>query len=382
MSALSAPPAAVPIYQGNDFYVPAFEIKIGNRKQGLGVVRDITQVSYKDDIEAIDSFEITINNWDAQQRTFKYSDSNLFDPGQEVELSMGYFGGGRMRLMIRGEITSLRPNFPASGQPTLAISGLNVLHRLRREQKSDVYVKMTDTQIAQRICDRLKVTLLDNPAAGGEAVNEYLIQENKFDILFLLERARRVGYDLAVREDRGQSGIYFGPSGDVRKVTYQLTYGRSLIQFQPTLTTAHQVSKVQVRGWDSKQGKPISVEVSRAELKTDPLARQDAEALAQAFAERQEVVADKPVRDEAEAKQLALATLDRIAKDMVKGSGSVVGLPDLRAGTVVLIDGLGSAAREPGAGRFDGRYFVTSTTHAIGGGGYTTQFECRREEPR
>jgi phage protein D len=49
-----------------------------------------------------------------------------------------------------------------------------------------------------------------------------------------------------------------------------------------------------------------------------------------------------------------------------------VGLPDLRAGSVVYIDGLGE--------RFSGRYFVTSTTHAISDSGYTTQFECRREE--
>jgi phage protein D len=57
---------------------------------------------------------------------------------------------------------------------------------------------------------------------------------------------------------------------------------------------------------------------------------------------------------------------------MVKASGSTVGLPDLRAGSVVMIDGAGK--------RFSGRYFVTATTHAIGDGGYTTQFECRREE--
>ncbi len=57
---------------------------------------------------------------------------------------------------------------------------------------------------------------------------------------------------------------------------------------------------------------------------------------------------------------------------MVKGSGSTVGLPDLRAGTVVHVDGLGE--------RFSGRYFITSTTHTIGDGGYATQFECRREE--
>jgi len=39
---------------------------------------------------------------------------------------------------------------------------------------------------------------------------------------------------------------------------------------------------------------------------------------------------------------------------------------------VVFIRGLGD--------RFSGRYFVTGTTHTIGGSGYTTQFQCRMEE--
>ena len=85
-----------------------------------------------------------------------------------------------------------------------------------------------------------------------------------------------------------------------------------------------------------------------------------------------EIVATKPIESQAEADTLAKQTLEGIAKDMLKGSGSVVGLPDLRAGGIVEIDGMGQ--------RFSGRYFVTSTTHTIGDGGYSTQFECRREE--
>ncbi len=57
---------------------------------------------------------------------------------------------------------------------------------------------------------------------------------------------------------------------------------------------------------------------------------------------------------------------------MIQGSGSTVGVPTLRAGTIIFIEKLGE--------RFSGRYFVTSTTHTIGDGGYTTQFNCRREE--
>ena len=86
----------------------------------------------------------------------------------------------------------------------------------------------------------------------------------------------------------------------------------------------------------------------------------------------EEVITDRPVRSNNDAKQMARQTLENIAKDMVKGSGSTIGLPYLRAGTVVELRGLGR--------RFSGHYFVTGTTHTIGDGGYTTQFECRREE--
>jgi phage protein D len=374
---------AVPIYEDNDFYVPTFEVKVGDTIQGAGVIRDILQVSYKDDIDTIDSFEISINNWDADKRRFKYSDSHLFDPGKKVELSMGYLGKGQVRKMIRGEITSLRPTFPASGASTLAISGLNVLHRFRREQFSDVYERMTDWEIAKKICGRLGVDLLPRTSPVGEPRYEYVLQSNQFDILFLLERARRAGYELVAEEDQGATALRFGPSGNVKKVTYQLTYGRSLIHFQPTLTTAQQVSQVTVRAWNAREGKAIEKTVTRKELKTDALAQQDAAALEKAFSERREVSADRVVRDENEAKQLAMAILQNIANDMVKGSGSVVGLPDLRAGTILVIDGLGgNDADHPGTGRFDGRYFVMATTHTIGSGGYTTQFECRREEQR
>lgn len=79
-----------------------------------------------------------------------------------------------------------------------------------------------------------------------------------------------------------------------------------------------------------------------------------------------------PVQTPQEAQIVATETLERNAKDMLTARGATVGLPDLRAGTVIHVDGVGM--------RYSGRYFVTSTTHTIGDGGYTTRFACRREE--
>jgi uncharacterized protein len=371
--------APIPIYKGQDFYVPYFEVKLGEQPLKRDVIRDITTVSYKDNIAEIDSFEININNWDADKRDFKYSDQDLFLPGKKVELWMGYYGKDRLRLMLTGEITSLRPTFPSGGMPSLAISGLNLLHRLRTKQESYAYIKQTDSQIAKQIANRINITLMTDPnAEAQEKPYDYLVQDNQYDIIFLMERARRIGYDLFVVEDgnsgqAGSSKLYFGMSVNVKRTTYDLKYGLSLMEFQPTLTTANQVGEVSVHGWDKEKKQVIQATAKRSDLDIKGVgADGNQQAIDQAFNQRQEIIANKPVASENEAKELARQTLENIAKDMVKATTSTVGLPDLRAGGIVMISGVGK--------RFSGRYFITSTTHSIGDSGYSTQFECRREE--
>jgi phage protein D len=366
----------IPIYRGQDFYVPTFQLKLQGKPQGQEVVRDVLSVAYKDSLEQFDSFEITINNWDADARAFKFVDDDLFDPGKEVELWMGYYGPDRLRRMIRGEITSLRPTFPAGGPPTLAISGLNLLHRLRTKQESHAYENLTDSEIAEQIGGRLGLEVrTDDTARANEERYRYLFQDNQYDILFLWGRARSLGYDLFVEEDpdTGASRLYFGPTVNLERTTYRLSWGKSLIQFQPNLTTANQVGEVTVRGWDAENKKKIEYTAKRSEIKTKGVGAEGGQAAIEAsFNQRKEVIADRPIHSEQEAKTLAIETLERIAKDLVKGSGATVGLPDLRAGGVVEIDGLGT--------RFSGRYFITATSHAIADGGYQVQFECRMEE--
>ena len=380
----------IPIYQGQDFYVPQFEIKIGPRKLEQQVVRDILSVKYEDSLDKMDSFMITINNWDEEsptfkdtkKRKFKYSDSKIFDPGSKVELKMGYFGKDNMRLMIRGEITDLKPSFPQESGPTLVINGVNVLHKLKEKgQRSDRYENLTDSKIAERIGKQLNVKIETPPeAARNEEPYSYILQDNQFDIVFLMERARRVGYDLFVKEN-GQNGnsrestLIFGPSTSEERPTYELIYGASLLDFTPTLTTANQVGKVTVRSWDRKNKRKIEHTATRKDLKTKGVGTRGRQAdLDNYFGDREEVITDIPVESKQEAKRLATEKLEDISKDMITATGNTVGLPDLRAGSIVCISGLGE--------RFSGRYFVTSTTHTIDDSGYKTSFNCRREEKK
>lgn len=387
------------------FYVPAFEIRIHGRKLPRDVVRDVTQVTYKDNVNDIDNFELTINNWDARVRDFKYVGiegrvrdddaraqfQGIFDPGAEAEIWMGYAGADNLRLMMSGQITTLEPNFPAAGAPTLAVRGLNVLHQLRRKQytnfwpedgKTDVRDSDIALDLEKKVDDTggkkqkrfpLKIRI-NKTARDAEAPEHYVMQKNEYDIVFLLARARRHGYVVVVEESKenGEKQLYFGPSekdkpGE-RNVTYVLEWGKSLGQFKPTLTTANQVDEVIVHGWDRQKKEPIEKNFTREQLGMNS----DLGNIDSSVKERHEVVTDKPIYNADQAEALARDILNNQLKELVKGSGATVGLPDLRAGRKIFIDGLGD--------RFSGTYFVTDTTHTIGDSGYQTTFNARREE--
>jgi uncharacterized protein len=401
-------PDVLPIYRettpGGEpelFYVPFFQVKIAGRKLVNDVFNDITQVTYTDKVDDLDSFEITVNNWDAEALRFKYEPPmkadfrGMFDPGQHIELHMGYMDN--LRKMLVGEITTLQPNFPESGVPTLTISGLNVLHGFRKKQHTWSWEKKTDSQIAREIALNavgdnrpglgLTADHFKTPNEREEKPEDFVFMNNQFDIMFLLERARRKGYTihLEVKRDRHgleQPSLTFGRSESVREVTYELEWGKTLASFRPTLQTANQINKVTVRGWDRRTKRGFE---GTAELPRDAAANSDWQnRIARAINGRQEDISHLPVRTKDEATQRAKQILGDQTRRLITASGGTVGLPDLRAGSLVVIQGFG-ARRVRGQvvkeqeTPFDGQYFITETTHTINDQGYRTQFKARRE---
>jgi phage protein D len=391
------------------FYVPQFEVRIEGVGLPRNVLRDVVQVTYKDNIKEIDSLELTINNWDAATRRFKYVGDEtaealqgstreseryrLFDPcNKQVELWLGY--AGDLRMMMRGTFTTLEPTFTSGAAPTLAVRGLNAIHQLRRKQYSHTWHDKRDSEIAKDIATLVDKDLgknhkrfpvpvvIDEHARSKEEVLPYVAQKNQYDIDFLLSRALRLGYVVYLREgdptarnsDARRPHLYFGPSdGRIpgqRKVEFLLRWGASLTEFKPTLTTANQVKSVTVNGWDRAKKKAINVKVSLDDKELN--LNRDLHELLKACDPREELVVDKPVHSEKEAKQVAQAILKDRQKEMVKAAGATVGLPDLRAGRKVQIDGLGA--------RFNGTYFVTDTSHTLNDSGYVTRFNARREQ--
>lgn len=386
---------ALPIFDdAQPLYVPDFRLTL------KGAVahearHDVLSVTYRDSVNEIDSFELTVNNWDAERGKPKYDPPSteaygrVFTPGTTVKLEMGYKDA--LRSMTNGFITAIESSW-SDGPATLTVRGLNELHSLRRIPHTKSWTSNTDSEIATELGQKQKSDAepgLGIPVrtSGGsnEPVRESVEMHNAYDIVFLLERARINDYEVVLHEPDSSSAIpyiTFGRS-EVTTPTYRLEWGKSLISFRYTLDVSNQVGRLLVRGWDRRANSGPEGSANWEEIVTDSEERTRMNLLAPGFADRTHIEVGQVARNKPEADALARDLLRQRLKDMLQASGTTVGLPDLRAGRKLGIAGFAQrTARDTPTGVpnvIEGEYFVTQSTHTIGAGGYRTDFSARRE---
>src|SRR5205807_7888664 len=101
-------------------------------------------------------------------------------------------------------------------------------------------------------------------------------------------------------------------------------WGRALLEFKPTLTTANQVRSVTVRGWDRAAKKPIEEKV---DLEDPELNRnRDLYRLLKRCDPHEDIVVNEPVFTKDHAKKRARALLQERQKVMVTAGATTVGL--------------------------------------------------------
>lgn len=380
---------ATPIYKGQNFFAPQFQIKLKGQTLSNEVVRDVLQVSYKDDLENLDTFDFTLHDWDPVTLTTKYSspydesgqlrkisgtdfDVPNFEPGAKVDLYMGYFGAEEPVLMMSGKVASASASFPASGTPMLTVKVFNLLLDLQQTQENLTFVDKTPTEIAQEIANNLEIELQSAP--GEEQTISFIGMNSEYPIIFLARLARKQGYDLFVNiEGDEEEKLFFGLRQNAVE-EYELEWGKSLIQFTPTLKLKDQKEKVIVRGWNSTESganRAIEAEAVWSDLDINMPDGKLLEQIEFAASNATEEITDQPVPDQEAALALAKGALRRIVQGVITGSGSTVGMPRLRAGSRLSLKGLGN--------RYSYNYIVTASTHKIDGNGYTTDFSARME---
>lgn len=323
------------------------------------------------DVNQPDMCTATMNN----TNDFKYT--RQVKQGDLLEFKIGSTTAA-VQVIFKGEVVGLEPIFDVSGETKVLIRAFNKLHRLTRARKSKTFEKQTDGDVATKVAQLYGLT----PKITGDIniKHNHIYQHHQTDLEFLLERARRINYEVLC----DNTNLIFRQRKLDQGNTLTLMFGKdmpsdneiALERFHARLNSANQVKKVQVRAWNPGQTKEI---IGQADKLIKILGNEDAGKAAGTFGSA-EASFEIPVTSKEEADAAAKALLEDLALNYITGEGICKGDPRLTAGIVVDIVVDPEAQNE----RFNGKYYVTGVshryTHKAGGGtgGYQTIVKVRR----
>lgn len=292
-------------------------------------------------------------------------DQNLLKLGAEVEIKIND------QVLVKGEITSLEPDFTEEGNAVLLVRGYDKSHRLHHVRRTKTYLQAKDSDLASQLAGNAG---LRADADTTSTTHEYILQSNQTDMEFLRTRAMRIGYQVYV-EDGKLCFKKYPVAANGQPV--ELEWGLDLLHFRVRMAAGRQPKKVTVRGWDPNTKEAIVGQANApSSTKNQGGTTKAGGAVAsQAFgSDGEDVVVSSPVSVQGEADALAKGLLDAAHGNFIHAEGECNGNPRIKAGGIVDIQGVGN--------RFGGKYLVSSATHVYNvDAGYRTAFRVTGQQP-
>ena len=341
-------------------------LKIDNQPAERDVMDDISSIEVDQSMLLPDTFSIRLNDtFDGSQ--YSYVDGSIFAIGKAVEISARTEGQDEQGDLIKGEITAIEAEFPSDGGVVVLVRGYNKAHRLHRGKKNTTFLQQTDSDIVTKIASD---NGLQTDVDATTHKHEHIIQHNQTDMEFLQDRAWSNGYFVYVKDSK----LYFKKPDNVGNTQNQpvLKRGDNLMEFQTRVTTAEQVNKGVVHGWDEKGKTAIQQEITspssklKAEIRLDKWGGDMAK---DAFGkEASEVVNTRPVTTPDEAKAIAQSVINEKFSAFLQAEGTCDGNPAVSPGTKVKIENVSD--------KYSGSYIITRAIHRYEKEeGYITRFE-------
>jgi phage protein D/phage baseplate assembly protein gpV len=335
------------------FYAPGFNIRVSGLTLAADITAQVLSVRVETDLDLAGSFGITLRNSDN-----RLLDSALFDLGKNVEIHMGY--GTDLQPVFLGEITSIEPSFPENGPAVIRVSGYDKSYKMRRGQPEPTDYTMTnDSIIAARIAVMNGLIPIVDPTPGFQKK----VTQVESDMAFLKSLARKYFFDVYVDWDR----LYFQfPRPQL--AAYVLEWGKDLSSFSPRISSAGLAGLQIIRGYNQELAQTIFGIALAADLDVGNLVeRLGSAGMDLLMSLMRKGIRKNTVENPLDAMVLAKSLLQDILEGLYEGTGTCIGIPDLRAGKFITIQGVGK--------RFSGTYRLRKVAHTIDDSGYRTEFD-------
>lgn len=335
----------------DSFYTPTFEIDIDGGATFSTAEGRASSVSVQTAIDRANRLSFGVAGvYDQAAGDFIGLDDKGLTEGSGLTVKIGY--GSEPELVMTGEITAVKPNFPEAGAPTVDVVGHDYRYVMGQSSSDESWDKSSVQAATRAIANRYgfeRVEIGSNGPGGGasDLDIEHLVKDAASDFDFLTGLTERFDYEMF-----SEAGVLrFRRPTRPASPTVALTYGRGLRSFRTGETSGKsQVGSVEHRGVNHYTGETVSGSNERSS------------------GDGETMLVKAPMESDAEAENRSAARSTELDRER-QSTATTLGLPDLRIGEWIRLDGLGSV----GERTFDGPYYLTAVDHTIGGSGYTTK---------
>jgi hypothetical protein len=372
-------------------YAPEFKIEIDGAPIPPAMRGSVSRISYTEGIAGASRVEVTLANEQLQ-----WLDHPLLETDLGFALHLGYAPDPLTRVFV-GEITGVNATFPNGGMPTVTIIAHDFLQRMtvgsltRKFSAPLPFITdfpLPDTAVVSLVTlSNLLIPFADPIAAALdffqlvasfasttlEMSRSVQTQQQESDHAFLARIAKENGWELFIDqtiEPQGYIVRFMGFFQDYSP-SLSLTWGATLSDFTPKITTVGQVAGVQTTLWipTLKMGFLVVLAWDFDRAAFDFRIMPDFGEIS-AYAAPGGLLKVDSTSPALLPKKLLGELLPRL-NNRLTGSGSTAGNLAIRAGDVIDLQRLGD--------QFSGLYRITSATHTIDSGGFKTSFDARKE---
>lgn len=316
----------------------------------------VLSIAVSKEIGKIPYAKLILIDGEASKAEFKASNEDLFIPGNEIEILLGYHS--EEETIFKGIIIKHSVKVRKSGSAQLIIECRDKAFKMTLGRKSKYYTESTDSDIIEEILGNYDLT----PDVESTSITHAeMVQYDITDWDFVLSRADAIG--VMIVADDGDITIKSPDLSPEPELT--LTYGANILEFDGEIDARNQFSTVKSKAWDQANQEIIEVEATdpgvslNGNISSDDLAGNlELEEYLMPFGG---TVSQEVIQAWADSKLL----YDRISK--VRGRVKFQGVNTVKPAMIVELQGLGD--------RFNGNAFVSGVFHSISNGKWSTDIQ-------
>lgn len=321
----------------------------------------IASVMVNKEVNRIPAATLIYQDGEASKQTFALSDTDLFIPGKEIEIKVGY--GGKDETIFKGVVIrnsiKVRKNislFTVECRDKVFAASITPQEKYYKDQKDKEV--MEDILSAWSMQKEVDATTYKHPG---------LVQYNLTDWDFLLERATANGLLIAI--DDGKATIKAPDLSQQPVETVQ--YGSSLLELDLEMDARTQPAGLKSYLWDyaSQQLTPVEAKEPTGTLGGNISAKD----LANSIKTKDTELKFNNKINSAELQPATDSMLQQARLSRITGRANFQGTPKIKPGNIVALKGVGK--------RFEGNAFVSGVRHQIVKGNWTTDIQIGFQQP-